>query len=55
MFYRSLYNNNNEALLNITDIYSLKQLIELEEPTRIPCNSRTLIDLIFTNYPEHSV
>ena len=46
-------NNNNEALLNITDIYNPKQLIE--EPTRITCNSSTLIDLIFTNYPEHVV
>ena len=46
-------NNNNEALLNIADIYNLKQLIE--EQTRITCNSSTLIDLIFTNYPEHIV
>lgn len=44
-------NNNNEALLNVTDIYNLKQSIE--EPTRITSTTSTLIHLIFTNYPEN--
>ena len=40
----SFYNTNNQALLNITDIYNLKQLIT--EPTRITPLSSTLIDVI---------
>ena len=43
----SFYNANTQALLNITDIYNLKQLIT--EPTRITPLSSTLIDVIFTN------
>ena len=45
----SFYNANTQALLNITDIYNLKQLIT--EPTRITPLSRALIDVIFTNLP----
>ena len=41
-----------KALLNITDIYGLKQLVN--EPTRITLTyTSTLIDLIFTNRPEN--
>ena len=42
-----------KALLNITDIYGLEQLIN--EPTRITPTTSTLIDLIFTNRPENVV
>ena len=41
-----------QALLNITDIYNLKQLIT--EPTRITPLSSTLIDVIFTNLPDNT-
>ena len=44
-------NGNVRALLNITDIYGLEQLIN--EPTRITPSTSTLIDLIFTNRPEN--
>ena len=44
-------NVNVKALLNITDIYGLDQLIS--EPTRITPTTSTLIDLIFTNRPEN--
>ena len=44
-------NVNLIALLNITDIYGLEQLIN--EPTRITPTTSTLIDLIFTNRPEN--
>ena len=37
-------NSNVKALLNITDIYGLEQLIN--EPTRITPSTSTLIDLI---------
>ena len=47
----SFYNANTQALLNITDIYNLKQLIT--EPTRITPLSSTLIDVIFTNLPDN--
>ena len=47
----SFYNANTQALLNITDIYNLKQLIT--EPTRITPLSRALIDVIFTNLPDN--
>ena len=43
----SFYKANTQALLNVTDIYNLKQLIT--EPTRITPLSSTLIDVIFTN------
>ena len=44
-------NANVKALLNITDIYGLEQLIN--EPTRITPTTSTLIDLIFTNRAEN--
>ena len=37
----SFYNANTQSLLNITDIYNLKQLIT--EPTRITLLSSTLL------------
>ena len=46
-------NGNVKALLNITDIYGLEQLIN--EPTRITPSTSTLIDLIFTNRPDWNV
>ena len=39
----SFYNANTQSLLNITDIYNLKQLIT--EPTRITPLSSTLLVL----------
>lgn len=39
---------NTRHLLDISDLYGLKQLIN--QPTRITESSSTLIDLIFTNY-----
>ena len=50
----NLLSNENvyaKALLNVTDIYGLKQLIN--EPTRITPSTSTLIDLIFTNQPNN--
>ena len=44
----SCINVNTQTLLNIADIYNLKQLIR--EPTRITPSSSTLIDLIFTSH-----
>ena len=43
-------NANVNALLNISDVYGLKQLIS--EPTRITPSSSSLIDLVFTNQPD---
>jgi len=48
MLSSSLNNVNTQALLNITDIYNLKQLIN--EPTRVMPVSSTLIDVIFTSH-----
>ena len=48
----SFYNANTQALLNIIDIYDLKQLIT--EPTRITPLSSTLIYVIFTNLPDNT-
>ena len=47
-----LYENNASvnALLNVSDVYGLKQLIT--EPTRITPSSSSLTDLIFTNQPD---
>ncbi|MCV6636078.1 hypothetical protein, partial [Candidatus Albibeggiatoa sp. nov. NOAA] len=39
------------ALLNVTDVYGLKQLID--EPTRITPSTSTLIDLIFTTHQDN--
>ena len=47
------YANNVRQLINIADIYGLHQLIS--EPTRITDKSSTLIDLIYTNFPERVV
>ena len=44
-------NSNVKALLNITDIYGLEQLIN--EPTRITPSTSTLIDQIFSIRPEN--
>ena len=41
MLSASFYNANTQSLLNITDIYNLKQLIT--EPTRIMPLSNTLL------------
>ena len=48
----SFYNANTQALLNINDIYNLKQLIT--EATGITPLSCTLIDVIFTNLPDNT-
>ena len=47
----SLNNPNIQALLNITDIYNLKQLVN--EPTRVTPVSSTLIDVIFASHPDN--
>ena len=44
----SLNNVNTQALLNITDVYNLKQLVN--EQTRVTPVSSTLIDVIFTSH-----
>ena len=41
---------NTHHLLEISDLYGLKQLIN--EPTRVTESSSTLIDLIYTNYTD---
>ena len=51
MLSSTLNNVNTQALLNITDIYNLKQLIN--EPTRVTPVSSTLIDVIFTSHPDN--
>ena len=50
----NLLSNENvyaKALLNVSDIYGLKQLFN--EPTRITPLTSTLIDLISTNQPNN--
>ena len=47
----SLNNVNTQALLSITDVYNLKQLVN--EPTRVTPMSSTLIDVIFTSHPDY--
>ena len=47
----SCSNINTQTLLNITDIYNLKQLIS--ESTRITPSSSTLIDVIFASHPNN--
>ena len=44
-------NINTQTLLNITDIYNLKQLIS--KSTRITPSSSTLIDVIFASHPNN--
>ena len=51
MLVSSLNNVNTQGLLNIADIYNLKQLIT--EPTRVTPVSSTLIDVIFTSHPDN--
>ena len=51
MLLSSLNNVNTQSLLNITDIYNLKQLIN--EPTRETPVSTTLIDVIFASHPDN--
>ena len=48
----SFYNANTQAVLNITDIYNLKQLIT--DPTRITPLGSSLIDVSFTNLPDNT-
>ena len=48
----SFYNANTQAVLNITDIYNLKQLIT--DPTRITPLGTSLIDVSFTNLPDNT-
>ena len=47
------YDNNTHLLSSITDTYGLQQLIN--EHTRITKTTSTLIDLIYTNYPDRVV
>ena len=44
---------NSHLLSDITDLYGLHQLIN--EPTRVTDTTSTLIDLIYTNYPDKVV
>ena len=46
----SMSDSNSHLLSDITDPYGLHQLIN--EPTRVTDTTSTLIDLIYTNYPE---
>ena len=46
-------NIHTRALLSITEMYGLKQLID--EPTRITPSSSTLIDLIFTSHQDNII
>ena len=45
-----LSESNANALLNVSDVYGLRQLIT--EPTRVTPSSSSLIDLIFTDQPD---
>ena len=49
----SMYDTNFRLLSDITDLYGLHQLIN--EPTRVTDTASTLIDLIYTNYPDKVV
>ena len=49
----SMSDSNSRLLCNITDLYGLHQLIN--EPTRVTDTTSTLIDLIYTNYPDKAV
>ena len=48
----SLNTFNTQALLNVTDVYNLKQLVK--EPTRVTPASSTLIDVILTSHPDNA-
>ena len=45
-FYTNTVNSNTKKLIELLDVYQLKQLIK--EPIRITSNTRTLIDVIIT-------
>ena len=47
------YDNDTCKLMSITDVYGLQQLIT--EPTRVTLTSSTLIDVIYTNFPDKIV
>ncbi|XP_068742189.1 uncharacterized protein [Montipora capricornis] len=49
----SMSDTNSHLLSDITDLYGLHQLIN--EPTRVTDTTSTLIDLIYTNYPDKVV
>ena len=49
----SMSDTNSRLLCNITDLYGLHQLIN--EPTRVTDTTSTLMDLIYTNYPDKAV
>ena len=50
MLRSSLSDVNTQALLNITDVYNLKQLVN--KPTRVMPVSSTLIDAFFTSHQD---
>jgi len=47
------YDNDTCKLMSITDVHGLQQLIT--EPTRVTPTSSTLIDVIYTNFPDKIV
>ena len=47
------FDNDTCKLMSITDVYGLQQLIT--EPTRVTPTSSTLIDVIYTNFPDKIV
>ena len=49
----SMSDTNSHLLSDITDLYGLHQLIN--EPTRVTDTTSTLINLIYTNYPDKVV
>jgi len=49
----SMYDTNFRLLSDTTDLYGLHQLIN--EPTSVTDTTSTLIDLIYTNYPDKVV
>ena len=49
----SMSDTNSRLLSDVTDLYGLHQLIN--EPTRVTDATSTLIDLIYTNYPDKVV
>ena len=49
----SMSDTNSHLLSDITDLYGLHHLIN--EPTRVTDTTSTLIDLIYTNYPDKVV
>ena len=47
------YDNDTCTLMSITDVYGLQQLVT--EPTRLTPMFSTLIDLMYTNFPDKIV